>query len=115
MGPGRRRVAPLAAPARPPGPPRDDATAPASTPAPLADAGDAMPETDRPSPGLLHEEGGLSLMLWPGEGAASVVVLAPDSAAVAWAGGVVARLGHLLLDGGETEEAAAQFGRAIDA
>jgi len=74
-----------------------------------------MPEIDRPSPGLLHEAGGLSLMLWPGEGAASVIVLAPDSAAVAWAGGVAARLGHLLLDGGETEEAAAQFGRAIDA
>lgn len=53
-----------------------------------------MPETDRPAPRMLHAAGGLSLHLTPGEGAASLVILAPDAAAVGWAGRLSARLGQ---------------------
>jgi tetratricopeptide (TPR) repeat protein len=63
-----------------------------------------MPETDRPSPSLLHEAGGVSLHLVPGEGAAGLIILAPDAAASAWAGRVATRTGRpalILVAGGE--------------
>ncbi|CAH0283213.1 tetratricopeptide repeat protein [Roseomonas sp. CECT 9278] len=56
-----------------------------------------MPETDRPAPRLLHAADGLSLHMIPGEGAAGLVVLAPDAAAQAWAGRVAARLARPIL------------------
>ena len=53
-----------------------------------------MSETDRPGTRLLHAAHGLGLHLTPGEGAANLVVLAPDGAELAWAARLAARLGR---------------------
>jgi tetratricopeptide (TPR) repeat protein len=53
-----------------------------------------MSETDRPGSTLLHAVQGLALHLTPGEGAAGLVVLAPDASGLAWAGRMAARLGR---------------------
>jgi tetratricopeptide (TPR) repeat protein len=56
-----------------------------------------MSETDRPGSTLLHAAQGLALHLTPGEGAAGLVVLAPDAAGLAWAARLSTRLGRPVL------------------
>jgi tetratricopeptide (TPR) repeat protein len=53
-----------------------------------------MPDTDRPAARVLHAADGLSLHLTPGDGAAGLLVLAADVAALAWAGRLAARMGR---------------------
>ncbi|BDG71972.1 tetratricopeptide repeat protein [Roseomonas fluvialis] len=73
-----------------------------------------MPETDRPAARLLHAADGLSLHLTSGDGPAGLLVLAPDAAALAWAGRLSARIGRPALalhaaDGRFPQDALAQL------